>query len=162
MSNCRFHYLSSKQTGKFKFQWLEDEMWPYEDGDSKYVAGFQGGCFRCLGKRLRCGSQSLSITWTTARSTSQFYWTTGKPVFFTQEGNHRNLARNLWIQQRNLLGAWLPPLRPSSKMAKRFRENCKDLVRRVRKKLGYRDRHVRQAEATGFTTEPTSSTSCHM
>lgn len=27
----------------------------------------------CLGKRLRCGSRSLSTTWTTARSTSQFY-----------------------------------------------------------------------------------------
>ena len=66
MSNCRFHitFLQNKQGSllTFKFQWLEDEMWPYVDGDSKYVAGFQGSCFRCLGKRLRCGSQSLSIS----------------------------------------------------------------------------------------------------
>ena len=43
MSNCRFHYLSSKQTGKFTN--LQIPMVGRME-TSKYVAGFQGGCFR--------------------------------------------------------------------------------------------------------------------
>ena len=63
MSNCRFHYLSSKQTGKFTN--LQIPMVGRMETANMWRAS-KAAASDCLGKRLRCGSQSLSTTWTTA------------------------------------------------------------------------------------------------
>ena len=138
MSNCRFHYLSSKQTGKFTNLQI-----PMVGRWNVVIWGWRQEICGGLPRRLlpmswQTATMWISITFDNLDNCLKHLQllpavaTTDDWFSSPKEGNHRNLARNLWIQQRNLLGDWLPPLRPSSKMAKRFRENCKDLVRRVR------------------------------